>query len=128
MSSMSNAQQGTRGLSSADWTRLKRIKGAANLTSIIEANTDIGRNLSKPAVAAQVQYSPEFHSPRQGGTSRIRRTASTWTDFKAWNRFDYIIQQKATNNSTVLTGIRPCSCTGFNPVKKGVCITCSHPF
>jgi hypothetical protein len=125
---MSNAQQGTRGLSSADWTRLKRIKGAANLTSVIESNTDIGGNPSKPAVQDQLQYSPEFHSPRQGGTSRIRRTASTWTDFKAWNRFDYILQNRTSNNTTVLSGIRPCNCTGFTPNKKGPCITCSHPF
>jgi hypothetical protein len=133
MSSMSNAQQGTRGLSSADWTRLKRLKGAANLTTIIGLNTDIGGNPSKPAVANQLQYSPEFHSPRQGGTSRIRRTASSWTDFKAFNSADYVTQVQSSNggvntNGKVLTVDKLCTCETppYQVNKQGLCITCSY--
>lgn len=133
MSSMSNAQQGTRGLSSSDWIRLKRIRGAANLTTIIAADTDIGGNPLKPAFANQLQYSPEFHSPRQGGTSRIRRTASSWTDFKAFNTADYVTQVQSTNggvltNGKVLSVDKLCTCTSppYQVNKQGLCITCSY--
>jgi len=130
---MSNAQQGTRGLSSSDWIRLKRIRGAANLTTIIASNTDIGGNPSKPAVAGQLPYSPEFHSPREGGTSRIRRTASSWTDWKAFNTADYVTQAQYTNNGIntngkVLRVDKLCTCTAppYQVNKQGLCITCSH--
>ena len=128
---MSNAQQGTRGLSSSDWIRIKRIRGTTNLLTTLANNTDIGGNSSHPAISNQVAYSREFHVSKVVGTSRIRRTASTWTDFKALNSADYITQKQSTNNGVntngkVLTGTKVCSCATFSPNKKGVCITCSY--
>jgi hypothetical protein len=128
---MSNAQQGTRGLSSADWIRLKRIRGANQLLATIATKTDIGGNALHPAISNQVGYSPEFHSAKVVGTSRIRRTASTWTDFKAFNSADYITQSQYTNNGIntdgkLLTGTKVCSCITFTPNKQGLCITCLY--
>jgi len=123
---MSNAQQGTRGLTSSDWIRLKRIRGTKTLLTTLANNTDIGGNPSHRAISNQIAYSPEFHVSKVVGTSRIRRAASTWTDFKAFNTADYVTQAQSTNNGQVLTGTKVCSCATFSPNKKGLCIRCSY--
>ena len=113
---MSNAQAGTRGLSSGDWIRLKRIRGAA--TSSVDT------------AFPQVAYPPHFHKSKVVGTSKIKSPASNWTDFKAFNTADYVLQSALPTNATKLTHqwVRNCKCSTPIPtltVKKvGLCNKC----
>ena len=55
-SSMGNAQQGTRGLSASDWTRIQRLRGARNngysgSDAVLTTNEDIA-----PATFPQLGY------------------------------------------------------------------------
>jgi len=127
---MSDMQMGTRGLSSGDLTRLKRLRGAgndfsANKLNVLGTNKDIN-----PTPVPQTIYPPNFHTPREMGTSKIRRTASGFTDFKGF-RYADSISQKQLLNGKVLIATRLCDCTlqtgaGYiDPKKQGLCPKCS---
>jgi hypothetical protein len=105
----SNISAGTRGLSAGDWTRIKRLRGATTYVSVnLATNEDIA-----PPVNPQLGYSAAFLIPRVVGTSKIRRTASSWTDFVASQKADYILRaQNLTNpNAKSLTLTTLCNCT-----------------
>lgn len=129
---MSNMQAGTRGLSSGDLTRLKRLRGSGNDFStnkldILGTNKDI-----HPTPVAQLSYPPNFHLPRHMGSSRIRRTASGWTGYKAFLTADQVTQQQLVDGSTRLTATKLCDCSStynvtkpyINPKKQGLCPSC----
>jgi hypothetical protein len=62
------------------WTRLKRIKGTANLPNVLQNKTDITNPpVSLPNAVINGQRIAEF------GTSRIRRPTSNWISFKAFS-------------------------------------------
>jgi len=122
---MSNMQAGTRGLSSGDLTRLKRLRGAGNdfdknKLDVLASNRDI-----HPTPVPQTIYPPNFHLPREMGSSRIRRTASGWTGYKAFLTADQVTQQQLQNGK-VLTATKLCDCTIRSPKKQGLCIKCIH--
>jgi hypothetical protein len=127
---MSDMQMGTRGLSSGDLTRLKRLRGSGfdfstNRLNILGTNKDI-----HPRPFAQIKYPPNFHLPREMGSSKIRRTASGWTGYKAFLSADQVTQQQLQNGK-VLTATKLCNCTStgngyINPKKQGLCIKCIH--
>ncbi len=125
---MSNMQAGTRGLSSGDLTRLKRLRGNGNdfyKLNVLVTNRDI-----HPPPVPQTIYPPNFHLPREMGSSRIRRTASGWTGYKAFLTADQVTQQQLENGKKLIA-TKLCNCkhtdTGYiNPKKQGLCIKCIH--
>ena len=124
---MSDMQMGTRGLSSGDLTRLKRLRGAgndfsANKLNILGTNRDVN-----PTAFRQLAYTPNLHNPRHMGSSRIRRTASSYTDFKGFMYADLVSQSqdKITSPGKTLIADRLCKCSTSNPKKQGLCPQCS---
>ena len=122
---MSNAQTQTRGLSAGDWVRLKRLGGALRYKTVnLSTDKDI-----IPTTNNQLPYHLPIHSFKVVGTSKIRRTASNWTDYKASQTADYILSSTLPSQSTLLTQVRVCDCT--NPttltVKSGICTKCVVP-
>jgi hypothetical protein len=103
-----NNQTGTRGLSAADWTRLKRLGGAKTYATVIATNED-----TNIATVRQNPYSVPMLTPRQTGASRIRRTNSQWLDYKASQTADYIYSKSHVNNTNAknLQLTRLCNCT-----------------
>lgn len=130
-SSMGNAQQGTRGLSAGDWVRLQRLRGARTYRSVnLATNKDI-------APVTALQFSPHLSGAINVtdvvGTSKIRRTASNWTDFLASQTADYVLSgQRLGTNGIPITGVvnsvtRLCSCTTTVLLTKvGICSSCGN--
>ena len=84
---MSNAQSQTRGLSAGDWVRIKRLLGARTYQTVnLNTNVDI-----EPPTQPQLPYNLPIHSFKVVGTSKIRRTASSWTDYRAAQTADYVL-------------------------------------
>ena len=104
----SNNQAGTRGLSAADWTRLKRLNGAKAYATVIANNTDV--NTPTPL---QTTHSVPMLIPRHTGESRIQRTTGQWIDYKASQSADYIYSKTHINNTNAknLQLVRLCNCT-----------------
>lgn len=121
---MSNAQAQTRGLSAGDWVRLKRLNGA-RLYKTVNLNTN--KDIS-PSPHPQLPYNLPIHSFKVVGTSKIRRAASAWTDYRGSQTADYVLSSKTSNFSTLLTSVKLCDCT--NPatlnVKTGICTKCNQ--
>ena len=125
--SFSNAQQGTRGMSASDWIRLQRLKGATTYKTVnLNTNKDIA-----PPQSNQL----EIHNLNGAinifpvvGTSKIRRTASNWTDFVASQTADYVLSsQNGLNQTSVKNTInKVCTCTTTTlSTKNGVCGKCN---
>jgi hypothetical protein len=115
---MSNAQAGTRGLSAGDWIRIQRLRGAkayyaSSQTTL--ANSVVGSNedITNPVAMPRTIYSPAMLIPRDVGTSRIRRPASFWTDFRASQTADFITQKQTSTSgpAKTLTDTRLCDCS-----------------
>lgn len=122
---MSNAQAQTRGLSAGDWVRLKRLTGALKYKTVnLATNKDIA-----PTAHPQLPYHLPIHVFKAVGTSKTRRTASNWIDYKASQTADYVLSSATASSSTLLTSVRVCDCT--NPttlnVKAGICTKCVVP-
>jgi len=82
----SNLQAGTRGLSAADWTRLKRIQGSREF----QASSMKTRN----------------------GSSIIEFPASEYTDFVAQNTADFVSQREVNLSvAKILIRTELCSCS-----------------
>ena len=126
--SMSNAQQGTRGLSAGDWIRLKRISGLRSYKTVnLDTNKDI-----HPTTHAQQPYHLPIHVSKVVGTSKIRRTASSWTEYKAFQTASYVVpyvfQNVSPSTSANLAVIRLCDCsTTPLEVKYAGCTKCVVP-
>jgi hypothetical protein len=135
-SSMSNAQMQTRGLSAADWTRLKRLRGARgnaenyssgiSVEGVLTTNKDIN-----PTPFPQIPYSRPIQVYRSVGTSKIRRPASDWTAYKASQVADYptpsgqIINGFESGTAQIMT--RLCSCSNnILETKVAGCIKCQY--
>jgi hypothetical protein len=120
---MSDMQMGTRGMSSSDLTRLKRLRGngydfSTNKLNVLATNKDI-----HPTPVRQISYPPNFHLPREMGSSRIRRTASSWTGYKAFLTADQVTQQQLQNGK-LLIATKICDCSTTFPKKQGLCPSC----
>jgi hypothetical protein len=128
-SGMSNAQSGTRGLSAGDWIRLKRLRGATTYKSVnLTTNKDIS-SIKTPEVLIH-NMNPAIKVFDTVGTSKIRRTASNWTDFIASQTADFVLtsQTSLTSPSVTNTVTKLCSCAAPPySVKKanGVCVKCN---
>jgi len=117
----SNIQRGTVKLDASDWTRLKRIGGTRGIETVISTNKDITNPQPKSTALVNTNSLayPGF------GTSRIRRPASNWIDYKAFNSSDYPIQSNRDNNAVTVTINRLCVCATSSYTKQGICSLCS---
>lgn len=136
---MSNAQTQTRGLSAGDWVRLKRLIGArsngysnATTDGVLTDSSPIFNKDVIPTVNRQLPYHLPIHSYKVAGTSKIRRTASSWTDYRASQTVDYVIPyvfQNVSPSTTANLGvIKLCDCvTNSLEVKYTGCTKCVVP-
>lgn len=110
---MSNGQMQTRGLSAADWTRLKRLNGAKNYKNV-NLDTDVDIN---PPTQPQLPYGRPIQVYRTVGTSKIRRPASDWIAYKASQTADYPTPSgriiPSVDAGTVQVMTRLCSCNNY---------------
>lgn len=135
---MGNAQVGTRGLSAGDWIRLQRLRGARangysnpSTNGVLTASSPI---FNKDVVPPQPnQFEVHNNSAIKVfpvvGTSKIRRTASNWTDYVASQNADYVLRSQATLNGTSVkrTLTKLCSCTTtVVDTKTGICTQCNQ--
>jgi len=131
-----------RALSSSDWTRLKRLRGARTSGySYTSGGTTFAGDLTtnadiSPPEPGQRPYSPALLIPREGaGTSRTLRPAGKWTDHVAARTGDFVTSQQAVApDGTLLNGkvfydTSVCSgCSGATVVlstKVGLCRACT---
>ncbi len=126
-SGMSNAQQGTRGLSAGDWIRLKRLRGAKTYSSVnLSTNKDI---VPPQPNQFEIHNTSPINVFPVVGTSKIRRTASSWTDYIASQTADYVLtsQGSSTNPSVTNTVTKLCSCSvpTYSVNKIGNCGKCN---
>jgi hypothetical protein len=127
-SGMSNAQQGTRGLSAGDWVRLKRLRGAKTYNSV---NLTTNKDIVPPQFPQQYYLGGAINVFSTTGTSKIRRTASNWIDYMASQTADYVLTSQAstTSPSVTNTAIKLCSCASTDLVysvkKLGICTKCN---
>lgn len=128
-SGMSNAQRGTRGLSAGDWVRLKRLQGARTYQTV---NLNTNKDIAPPQPNQfEVHNSSPISVYPVVGTSKIRRTASSWTDYRASQTADYVLlsQTATTGTSLTRTRVRLCDCTSTTlNTKVGVCTKCNGSF
>lgn len=100
----SNVQAGTRGLSAGDWVRLQRLRGANRYVS--ESSKDI----VNPAPRLEPESGRRVFT--DVGTSKIRRPASSWTDYRASQTADYVLEgQDSLTKSRSLTAKVVCNGT-----------------
>jgi hypothetical protein len=115
----SNFQQGTVKLDAGDWTRLKRLRGSSNFATDIANNTDITNPATLPNAVIDSGRITEF------GTSRIRRSASTFTDSKGWSTSDYPVRVRSVGGPSAISIIRLCNCgLAVSYTKQGLCSAC----
>jgi len=144
--SFSNAQQGTRGLSAGDWIRLQRLRGArANgysnastsgvLSTYVPSTTTPNPIFNKDVVPPQssqleIHNSSAINVFPVVGTSKIRRTASSWTDYVASQTADYVLSGQAGlhRTSVVNKQTKLCSCATPTTLstKPGICTKCNQ--
>ena len=112
----SNVSAGTRGLSAGDWIRLKRLQG----TTRHNGKDIINSTMRLEAKSGRHVYT-EF------GTSKIRRPASLWTDYRAAQTADYVLESQNSNTKgRSLTAHKVCRCGTTDVIKhNGLCVKCS---
>ncbi len=139
---MSNAQQGTRGLSAGDWVRLKRLRGArangysnSSTSGVLTSSSEIyNKDIVPPQFPQQYYVGGPINVFSTTGTSKIRRTASSWTDYIASQTADYVLTSQASTTSPSVknTATKLCSCTStdliYSVKKLGVCTKCNGAF
>lgn len=136
---MSNAQTQTRGLSAGDWVRLKRLVGArsngystGSTNGLLTASSPIFNKDVIPTVNRQLPYSLPIHSFKVVGTSKIRRTASAWTDYRASQTADYVLPKVFQLISPAQRGnlgvVKICNCSSVPfEVSYAGCTKCVVP-
>jgi hypothetical protein len=127
-SGMSNAQQGTRGLSAGDWIRLKRLRGSRTYNSVnLSTNKDIA---PPPSNQFEIHNYSAISVYPVVGTSKIRRTASNWIDYIASQTADFVTTSQAstTNPSVTNTVTKLCNCSIplYSVKKTGQCMKCNQ--
>jgi hypothetical protein len=105
-------------MSAADWTRIQRRK--AGLRYATEATKEVD-----PTPAQTRPYGTALLIPRDVGGSKIRRTASDYTNSVDARVTDYFFKSQGENGSTKFMITRLCKCeiTQMEP-KTGLCASC----
>ena len=117
-------------MSAADWTRIQRRK--AGLTYFTEASKAVD-----PPAPNVLPYGTALLIPRDVGRSKIRRTASDFTNYTASRMADFVLYSQGSgaagenggNTGAVkktLTRICGCATTAFLPKVAG-CAVCAAP-
>lgn len=138
-------QRGPRNLSASDITRIRKLSALRNYENQILEVTDTtpnapastckthyqpinGRDVINPLPVKAIPISGKYNQV-DFGTSRIRRTASAWTEYKAFQSADYVTETTLSDNNGKLlsvTKICPvCTTTNLLP-KASICVTCKH--
>lgn len=119
----SNVQAGTRGLSAGDWIRMKRLRGSR------EYLNDRTVDVVNPSPLLLETTKGGRHVFTEFGTSKIRRPASFWTDYRVSQTADYVLEsQNSDTKSRSLLANKVCTgcLTDVNVVKhNGLCVKCS---
>jgi hypothetical protein len=124
--SMGNAQMGTRGLSAGDWVRLQRMRHNRTYLTTIRTNEDTialpnPRNIHPNASKGTL-------SLHGYGISKIRRPASSWTEYIASQTADYVLPSQAALHGTSIKNTRTtlCDCVSTTVITKtGRCMKCN---
>ena len=87
ITNLGNRNLGVKNISAGDWVRLKKLHATRRFIQEQVGNKDI-----LGAMTNTTSYPPPFHSPFRSGSSRIRRTASGYTDYVAAQAADYVLQ------------------------------------
>lgn len=121
----SNVQRGTRKIDAGDWIRLKRLAGAKNLNVTLASNRDI---TNPPPAPCCVSTDNNRMERAEFGTSRFRRTASVYIDYKAAQAADYVVEgPRDFGGGKILTSIRICNCATADPNKHNpLCLVCKN--
>ena len=109
-------------MDAGDWIRLKRLHGALSLTPSTPNPGTVNPPVQQEVKSARRVYT-EF------GTSKIRSPASFYTDYKASQKADYILESfdGSYESSKSLTIHKLCTCRTSSAIKhNGVCIKCTH--
>lgn len=123
--SFSNLQRGTTGMSASDWIRMKRLRGASTYQTV---NLNTNKDIAPTQFAQQYYVSSAINVFSTAGTSKIRRTASNWIDYKASQTADYLLYSQAatTGTSVNTTKVKLCDCTTSSlKTKQGICTKCN---
>lgn len=122
----SNIQRGTLKMDAGDWIRIKRLGGAKTMFS---NNTPVSKDITNPPPRLETPAGAR-HVYTEFGTSKIRRPASNYTDYKASQVADYVLQTSAGTYGTEqsLTATRVCACniTKSAISHNGLCIKCKY--
>lgn len=111
----SNVQAGTRGLSAGDWIRIKRLRGAR------EFQNDKDGDVTNPPPTLLETTKGARRVFTEFGTSKIRRPASSWTDYRASQTADYVLEgQDSLTKSRTLTANVVCNGTKQTDCKVNV--------
>jgi hypothetical protein len=105
-------------MSAADWTRIKRQRGGLNYLS----------DAAVPPPTPSVNHG-SLLIPRDVGGSKIRFTASDYTNYVASLSTDYVLQASTgvQTNGTRRLVTRLCNCTtSVLAPKVGVCTKCAR--
>jgi len=137
MATITNAQQGTRGLSAGDWIRLQRLKGArsngysnSSTNGVLTASSPIYNKDIAPPNSSQflIHNTSAINVFEVVGTSKIRRPASNWTDYIASQSADFVLSRESALNTTSITNTvtKLCSCNATPlTTKTGICTKCN---
>jgi hypothetical protein len=124
--SMANAQMGTRGLSAGDWVRLQRMRQNRTYLTTIRTNEDI---LALPNPKNIHPNASKGTLPLHGyGISKIRRPASSWTEYIASQTSDFVLPSQANIDGTSIKNTRTtlCNCVSTTVITKtGACMKCT---
>lgn len=124
-SSMGDAQQGTRGLSAGDWTRIQRLRQNRTYATTLASNKDIAPT---PFPQFSQHLSTAINVFDVIGTSKIRRPASSWTDYVASQTADFILSSQTATTGTAVknTVTKLCDCSSTTlTTKRGNCTKCN---
>lgn len=135
----SNIQRGPRRMDAGDWIRLKRLNGARGNMYVVygpvsPAPTPLLTGITNPEPRLETRDGAR-HVYTEFGTSKIRRPASNYTDFKASQTADYVLESNGLSGELgglsakkVLTAKKVCTCDAQpNPVKHtGLCAACQY--
>jgi hypothetical protein len=128
----SNIQRGPRRMDASDWIRIKRLNGAVGnmmyvYTPISPAPPRTFNDIINPNPRSEPESGRRVYT--EFGTSKIRRPASNYTDYKASQTSDYVLE---TPNGRCgvgknLTIHKLCTCATRSAIKhNGVCLKCSY--
>jgi len=108
-------------MSAADWTRIQRRKAGLRYAS--EATKEVA-----PTPAQTRPYGTALLIPRDVGGSKIRRTASDYTNSVDARVTDYYFKSQGVGNNvnTKFMRTRLCTCvTAEMQPKTGLCVACT---